>query len=93
MQFGGELAGQAQVRGAGLDPDQVGVRRVGLGPGQHRLDPVANPVEALGGALAGQEGLVDGVDIAGQQIGGERVGAGDDQRGHILACRRPAGRR
>ena len=79
MQLGGELAGQAEVRGAGLDPDQVGVRRVGLGPGQHRLEPLPYPVEPLRGALAGEERLVDRVDVAGDQVGGQRVGAGDDQ--------------
>ena len=36
VQLSSKLAGQAEVRGARLDPDEVGVGRVRLRPSQHR---------------------------------------------------------
>jgi hypothetical protein len=39
-------------------------------------------VEAFRGALAGDEGLVVGVAVGGQQVGGFSVGTGDDQGRH-----------
>ena len=45
--------------------------------------PVADAEEALGRALAGAELAVDLVDVARQERGRERVGAGDDQRRHV----------
>ena len=37
----GELPGELEVRGAGLHPEQVGVRRVGLAAGDAGFDAVA----------------------------------------------------
>ncbi len=39
--------------------------------------------EALGGPLAGEERPVALVDVAGHQMGRQRVGAGDQDRGHV----------
>ncbi len=88
----GELAGLGQVRGAGLDPDEVGVRGVGQAAGDNRGHAVLHPVEALGGALAGRELGVTLVDVAGQQVGRERVRAGDDQGGGVRDVGGEAGR-
>ena len=88
----GELLGQLQVRGAGLHPDQIGVRRVGLGAGDARLETVLHPVEALGGALAGDERLVTLVDVGGDERGGLGVGAGDDHGRDVGDVGREAGR-
>ena len=44
--------------------------------------PGGHPVEALARALAGGERLVALVDVAREQVGGEGVGAGDDDRRH-----------
>ena len=46
------------------------------------LEPVLDAVEAFGGALAGDEGLVVLVEVGGQQVGGFRVGTGENQRRH-----------
>ena len=88
----GELRRQLEVRGAGLHPDQVGVRRVGLGAGDARLEAVLDPVEAFLGPLTGDERLIALVDIGGDQRGGLGVGAGDDDRRHVGDVGRQAGR-
>jgi hypothetical protein len=56
--------------------------RVGDGAGDARLDAVLHLVEAFDRAacVVVDEGLVALVDVGGQQLGGFRVGAGDDQR-------------
>jgi len=88
-----ELAGELLVDGLGeqarlleiglarLAPDQVGVRGVGEAARDGGLEPVAHVEVALGGALAGGEGAVALVHVAGQQGGGVGVGAGDDEGG------------
>ena len=43
--------------------------------------PLLDPVEALGGALAGEEGLVVGIHLIGQEVGRLGVGARQDQGG------------
>jgi hypothetical protein len=53
----GELARELEVRLAGLAPDQVGVRRVGQAAADRLVEAVAGLVEALDGALAGENGL------------------------------------
>ena len=86
------LLGQLQVRGTGLHPDQVGVRRVGLGAGDAGLQAVADPVEALLGALTGDERLVALVDVGGDQRGRLGVGAGDDDGRDVGDVGRQTGR-
>ncbi|GAT89901.1 hypothetical protein CVCC1112_4560 [Paenarthrobacter nicotinovorans] len=76
----GELAGQLQVRGAGLHPDEVGIRCVGLGAGDAGFDAVADFVEALSGTFTGDEFLVPLVNVGGDQGCCFGVGAGDDHR-------------
>ena len=88
----GELLGQLQVRGAGLHPDEVGVRRVGLGAGDAGLQAVLDVVEAFLGALAGDERLIALVDVGGDQRGCLGVGAGDDDGRDVGDVGREAGR-
>ena len=76
----GELLGDLEVRHAGLHPDEVGVRGVGLGASDAGLDAVLDAVEALGGAGAVEELAVALVDVGGDQGGGLGVGTGDDDR-------------
>ena len=78
----GECPGGLQVRCGGLHPQQIRVRRVRPAAGDARLQAVAYPVEALGGALPGQEWPVTLVHVAGDQRRGLGVGAGDHQGGH-----------
>jgi hypothetical protein len=78
----GELARELQVRLAGLAPHQVGVGRVGQAAADRLLDARLRLVEAFDRALAGDEGLVVGVDVGGEQVGGLGVGARDQQRRH-----------
>ena len=88
----GELLRELQVRGAGLHPDQVGEGRVGLGAGDAGLQTVLDVVEALRGALAGDERLVALVDVGGDQGGGLGVGAGDDDGRDVGDVGREPGR-
>ena len=94
MQLGGELAGQAEVGGAGLDPDQVGVRGVlpwpGRAPARCRCAPGRSPRRC---ARRCRNGWSTRVDVAGQQVGGQGVGAGDDDASGRRRRRRPAARR
>ena len=78
-----EFARQLDVGLAGLDPEQVGVRREREAAADHRVEPRRDAVEAFARALAGRERLVALVDIAREQVGRECVGAGDDHRGHV----------
>ena len=71
----GEGPREPQIRGAGLAPHQVGVGRVGEAARERLFQAAAHLVEALGRALAGQEGLVVLVEVRGQQAGGLGVGA------------------
>ena len=78
----GELARVGEVGMGGLPPQHVGVLSVGEAPGDAGVHAVAHAVEALRRAFAvDDEGAVALVDVAGQQLGGLRVGAGDDQGG------------
>jgi len=78
----GELAGEAEVRRAGLAPHQIGVRGVGDAAADGLFETILDAVEAFGGALAGKEGLVVRVVIGGDQVGGFGVGAGQDDGRH-----------
>lgn len=57
-------------------------------PAPTNLDAAVDVVETLGRALAGAEGLVGVVDVAGQQVGRVGVGARDEHGG----CARHVGR-
>ena len=78
----GEALGLAKIRLAGLHPDQVGMRRIGDGAGDARLDAVLDLIEALDRAagLVIDKLLVALVNVGGQKLGGLGVGARDDQR-------------
>ena len=54
--------------------------------------PLLHAVEALGGALAGEERLVALVDVGGEQVGGLGVGA-REHAGSARPARRPRGAR
>ena len=64
-------------------PEQVGVGRIASAARDRLVDPGADPEEAFRRALAGQEGPVALVDIAGQERGASRVRARDEHRRHI----------
>ncbi len=66
----------------GLEPDDVGVRRVGERPRDRRLEPVADAVEALGRPLAGEELGIGRVDVGREELRAQRVGARDDHGRH-----------
>ena len=71
-----------QVRGAGLAPHHVGVLRVGEAARERLVEALARAVEALGGALAGEERLVVLVDVGRDDVGGFGVGAREQHRRH-----------
>ena len=73
-----ELAGLTEVGRRGLEPQHVGVRRVGERAGDGGVEPFADAEEALGGPLTGDERGIPLVDVAREQRRGERVGAGDE---------------
>ena len=78
----GELPRLAEIGGRGLEPDEVGVRRVRESTRDGCLDPVAHAIEALRGPLAGDEVAVVLVDVAREEGCGERVRAGDEHGRH-----------
>ena len=97
----GELPGLVEIGRGGLAPEQVAVRRVGEAALDGRLQSRRRHEEPLRGALAGQPGPVPDIDVAGDQAGAQRVGAGDQdgldthdvssqpgrpQRGEMLRC-------
>ena len=75
--------GLLDVGRRGLEPQQIGVGRVGEPARNRGEDPVVDAEESLGRALAGDEGAVCLVDVAGQQLRRQRVGAGNEQRRHV----------
>ena len=96
------VAREIEVRRASFHPDQICVRRVRQAPRDHRVDSAAYPEEAFRSAFAGAEGHISFIDVAGQQIGSERIGTRDDdarnaadvrsqpsrvERTNVLACR------
>ena len=89
----GEFLGQLQVGCAGLHPDEIRVRGVGLGARDTRLDPILNVVVALRGAVARNELLVPLVDVRGNERRGLGVGAGNDHGRRVQnICRQPCRR-
>ena len=78
----GKLLGVFQVGNARLAPDHVGVGSIGQSAADGLFDAWLDMKEPFRGALAGQEGHVVGVDVAGQQVGGVGVGAGDQEGGY-----------
>ena len=73
----GELSRLGDVRGRGLAPDDVRVVGVGDAAGDRSGEAGLRVEEALGGALAGEEGVVALVDVARDEAGGVRVRARD----------------
>ena len=86
-----ELLGFSHVGVRSLAPDQVCVRSVGETASDRRLDAAANAEESFRRALAGAEGAVPLVDIAGKEIGAVGIGASHDQRGHAHDVRGQSG--
>ena len=76
----GEGAGLADVGRGGLAPDDVDVRRVGAGAGDGVVEASLDDEEAVGRPLAGQELLVDLVDVAADEARAEGVGPADEDR-------------
>ncbi len=62
----GEAACLIQVRGCGLAPDQVGIRRIGQAAGDRAIETAGDPVEAFLGPLAGIAASLTGVAIPGE---------------------------
>ena len=86
-----ELLGFGHVGVRSFAPDQVCVRSVDETTSDRRLNAAANAEESFRRALAGAEGAVALVDIAGQKIGAVGVGASHDQRGHAHDISRQPG--
>ena len=80
----GVFARKVQVRCAGFAPHQIGVLGIGHRTGHGLVHALAGFVKTFGGALTGQEGLVDGVKVAGHQISGFGVGTRDHQSGYAI---------
>ena len=78
---GGELFGFGYVGFGGLAPDDVGVGGVGEAAGDGAVDTTVDAAEAFDGALAGDEGRVDGVAVGGDELGAVGVGAGYEEGG------------
>src|SRR5512134_2284627 len=78
----GEALRKAEIRRPGLAPHHVRVLGVRQSPGQGLVEPFARLVEALRGALAGDERLVVFVDVARDDVGSFGIGAGEDNGGH-----------
>ena len=70
----GEAARKFKIGLAGFAPDQIRVRRIGEAARDGLLKTVLGLEEAFHGAFAGRERLVVVVDVAGEQVGGFRVG-------------------
>jgi hypothetical protein len=78
----GEFPREGQIGRAGLAPDHVGVLGIGEAARQRLVEALARLVEALRGALAGEEGLVVVVHVGGDDVGRFGVGAREQHRGH-----------
>ena len=78
----GENPGLFQVGMGAFEPEYVGVGRVGQAPGDDGLHPAIHPEISLGGPLAGDEALVRGVDVAGQERGVQGVRPGKQHGGN-----------
>src|SRR6266550_5335271 len=76
----GELLRFGEIGLRRLEPEHVGVGRVGAGARDRRLDAILDHEEAFGRALAGAPAAIVLVDVARQQAGAVRVGARDQDR-------------
>ena len=76
-----EFAGKANVWHASLAPDQVGVRRVRHAAADGLFQTVLDAVETFLGPLTSQEGLVVGIVVGRDQVGGFGIGAGQHDGG------------
>jgi hypothetical protein len=77
-----KLAGKADVWHTGFAPHQVGVRRIGNATADGLLQTVFDTVKAFWGALTCQEWFVVGIVVAGHQVGGLGVCAGQHDGGY-----------
>jgi hypothetical protein len=66
-----------------LAPDQVGVGRVGQAARDRLAHARFGAIEALLGALAGEEALVGRVGVAEHHVRAEGIGAGHEHGGHV----------
>ena len=78
----GELARFSEIRFRRLEPEHVGIRRIGTRSRDRRLDPVADDKEPFGRALPRTPAAIVLVAVARQQSGAVRVRAGDEYRVH-----------
>ena len=78
----GKFTGETNVWHAGFAPHQISVRSVGNATADGLLQTILDAIEAFLGALAGQEGLVVGIVIAGDQVGSLRIGTRQNNGGH-----------
>ncbi len=79
----GKPAGFFQIRLGGFAPQQVGIWGVGQATRNGAVQAVVDPEIAFGGAFAGHEGVIGGIDITGDEFGAIGVCPGDQHRGHV----------
>ena len=84
----GKFTGKADVWHAGFAPHQVGVGSVGNTAADGLFQAVLDAVETFLRALTGQEWLVVGVVVAGDQVGSFCVGAGPVSYTHLDVYKR-----
>ena len=89
---GGELPCLVQIRRAGLEPDEIAVGCVGQSPGDGLLHAAAHPIETFDGTLTGEEAMILGVHVAGEQSPAEGIRACHEHRGYTAHVRRQARR-
>ncbi len=65
----------------GFRPEDVGVGGVGQGARNGHFDATADADESFAGAFRREEFAVARIDVAGEEIGADGVGAGHEQRG------------
>ncbi len=78
----GEFLREFEVRLARFAPDHVGVGRVGEAARDRLFETRLRAIETFDRALAGQERLVVFVDVGRDQVGGFRIGAGEQHGRH-----------
>src|SRR5207245_3535177 len=84
----GELACLGEVGLRRLEPQHVGIWRIGARPRDRGPDAVFDDKEAFGRTLAGTPAAVVLVDVAGQEASAVRIRAGDEQGCHAARVRR-----
>ena len=83
----GELPRLGEIRLRRLEPKHIGIGRVRAGARDRRFHAVSNHQEAFRRVLTGAPAPVVLVDIARQQPGAIRIGAGDEHRVHAAHVR------